>query len=117
MITLTLPYPPSINTYWQYHNKGVHLNPKGRAYRTHVTARCYEQLGLQSPLHGRLKVTIDAYPPDARLRDLDNIQKPLLDALEFAQVFLNDAQIDHLITQRKPIAAPKGQLIVTLEEV
>jgi crossover junction endodeoxyribonuclease RusA len=117
MITLTLPYPPSVNTYWRYHYKGVHLNPKGRAYRTLVTAHCYDQLGLTEPLRKRLKVTIHAYPPDARLRDLDNIQKPLLDALEFAQVFLNDAQIDHLTTQRQSVTPPKGHLIVTLEEV
>ncbi len=117
MITLTLPYPPSVNIYWRYHHKGVHLNPKGRAYRTLVTAHCYERFGLNAPLRGRLKVIIDAYPPDARLRDLDNIQKPLLDALEFAQVFLNDAQIDRLVTQRQSVTPPKGHLIVTLEEI
>ena len=44
----------------------------------------------------RLSVLINAYPPDRRKRDLDNILKSLLDALQHARVYPDDSQIDRL---------------------
>jgi crossover junction endodeoxyribonuclease RusA len=43
------------------------------------------------------------YPPDNRKRDVDNILKPLLDALEHANVYENDSQIDKLCVTRMPV--------------
>jgi crossover junction endodeoxyribonuclease RusA len=40
------------------------------------------------------------YPPDKRKRDVDNVLKPLLDALEHANVYENDSQIDKLYVER-----------------
>lgn len=55
---------------------------------------------------GRLSVEIDAHPPDRRRRDLDNLQKPLLDALEYAGVYEDDSQIDRLVSRRCAVASP-----------
>lgn len=41
-------------------------------------------------------------PPDRRKRDLDNLLKSLLDGLEGAGVFKDDAQIDDLQIVRRP---------------
>jgi crossover junction endodeoxyribonuclease RusA len=54
---------------------------------------------------------MDAFPPDRRRRDLDNIQKPVLDALEHVGVYEDDSQIDLLITRRREVV-PGGQLLV-----
>jgi crossover junction endodeoxyribonuclease RusA len=43
---------------------------------------------------------MDAFPPDRRQRDLDNLQKPALDAMEHAGVYQDDSQIDLLLTRR-----------------
>jgi crossover junction endodeoxyribonuclease RusA len=53
----------------------------------------------------RLAVKVEAYPP-RDIGDLDNLLKPLLDALEHAGVFENDKQVDDLrITRMHPVSA------------
>lgn len=48
------------------------------------------------PMEGRLAVVIHATMPDKRKRDIENIQKALLDSLEHAGVYIDDSQIDDL---------------------
>ena len=65
---------------------------------------------------GMLAMKVRAYPPDRRKRDIDNIQKPLLDALEKGRAFFNDCQIKHLTTvMKEPIKGAKT--IVTIRVV
>jgi len=82
---ITLPYPPSVNTYWRSIGRGrVIISSRGRLYRQSVIQDVSE---LDLPiLEGRLKVTIQAWMPDKRRRDVDNITKALLDALAHAMV-------------------------------
>ena len=62
---------------------------------------------------GMLAVKIRAYPPDRRKRDVDNLQKPLLDALEKGKAFYNDCQIKLLVTIMKhPVQG--GKTVVTI---
>ena len=69
-----------------------------------------------SPMAGMLAMKVRAYPPDRRKRDIDNIQKPLLDALEKGRAFFNDCQIKHLTTvMREPISG--GKTIVTIRTI
>jgi len=98
MIVLDLPWPPSVNTYWRHPTRGPlagrHLiSQQGRAYRDAVAADVRRR--SLEPITGRLAVTVDAHPPDARKRDLDNIGKALLDALAYAGVIRDDGDIDH----------------------
>ena len=59
-------------------------------------------LMMMDSLHyiARLAVKVEVYPPDRRRRDIDNVQKPILDALEKGQAYEDDSQIDLLISQR-----------------
>jgi len=70
-------------------------------------------MGVQ-PMAGSLTVWIDVYPPDRRRRDLDNIIKSLLDALEHGDAYHDDSQIDSLFVQRQRVV-PKGKVRVILE--
>jgi len=45
---------------------------------------------------GKLSVSIELFEPNKRRRDIDNLIQPLLDALEAANVFVNDHQINKL---------------------
>lgn len=114
-MTLTLPWPPSVNHYYaRNRNGGVRIGTRGRAYRTSVLATVME---AGRPRFGtaRLSVSVEAHPPTRRRFDLDNLGKATLDALEHAGVYQNDGQIDHLsITRHEP--QKPGKLVVTITE-
>lgn len=97
-ILLTLPYPPSVNTYWGFHGHRRFLTTKAVQFKKEVA----RQVSLQPIRFGndRLEVFITLNPPDKRTRDIDNIAKPTLDALVSANLFLDDSQIDRLVIVR-----------------
>ena len=68
------------------------------------------------PIKGRLALCMDAFPPDRRRRDLDNLQKAPLDSLEHAGVYENDSQIDLLVTRRM-VVRPDGRMVVRIENL
>ena len=52
------------------------------------------------PLTGFLSVELYFYPPDNRRRDIDNVQKCLLDSLEKGGLLADDYQIKRLLSER-----------------
>lgn len=118
MTTLSLPWPPSTNHYWRHVGHKVLISAEGRAYRTAVgkaATHARANGGLsQSPLTSRVAVSIYAYPPDRRRRDLDNLFKALLDSLTHAGVWGDDCQIDELTIRRCPVVkAGEMQIYIT----
>lgn len=113
-MTLTLPYPPSVNHYWRRVGPRTLISREGRTFRKNVCALLASGSGngpRKPPAGGRVALAMDAFPPDRRRRDLDNIQKPVLDALEHAGVYEDDSQIDLLLTRRGGVV-PNGRLEV-----
>ena len=107
---LILPYPPTMNTYWRHVGYRTLISREGRTFRRNVCAL----LGggrRRPPTSGRIALALDASPPDRRRRDLDNLQKPVLDALEHAGIYADDSQIDLLVTRRREVV-PGGRLEV-----
>ena len=102
MIELTLPWPPSTNTYYRNVAGKTLISAKGRAYRAAVAVQVLVQRGALR-LESRLCVAIVAHVPDKRRRDLDNLLKSTLDSLTHAGVWLDDSQIDSLTISRGPI--------------
>ena len=101
---VSLPWPPTVNTYWRHANKGgttiVYVAKEGQIYRTAVQGLVATKRKLHT---ARLRVEIEAWPPDKRKRDLDNILKSLLDALTYAGIWEDDSQIDDLRIYRATI--------------
>lgn len=101
---LTLPWPPSINHYWRHVMVGRRpttlISREGRTFRTNVCALLAGGGPRKPPAGGRIALAMDAFPPDRRRRDLDNIAKPVLDALQHAGVYEDDSQVDLLLTRR-----------------
>ncbi len=126
MITLTLPYPPSVNTYWgkriitskagaQFIS--VYVCTKGTVFASRVSHTVMLQLqGRVATLRGALVMTVDLYPPDLRHRDIDNGLKSLLDSMQKARVYVNDEQIKKLtIHVHEKVSG--GKAVVTIEEI
>ena len=107
---IVLPFPPSMNTYWRSFQGRMLISKKGREYRLAVA-----ELVASNPVRveGPLKVTIEAFRPDRRKRDLDNLFKATLDSLTHAGVWEDDSQIVDLRIYWAPILG--GMLKVTVE--
>jgi len=114
MIEITLPWPPSVNTYWRNFDGRMIISARGREYRETVG----DQMTLQKMVKhfkGQLKVEIEAFRPDKRRRDLDNLLKATLDGLAHAGVYEDDSQIvDLRIYWAKDIG---GMLKIKIEEI
>jgi crossover junction endodeoxyribonuclease RusA len=110
MVELVLPWPPSVNTYWRHPARGAlagrHIiSVAGRAYRKVVQSiTAAQQIGLCVSVP--CAIFVDAYPPDRRRRDLDNILKAALDSLVHAAVLADDSLIDELHVLRWAPSAP-----------
>ena len=89
-----LPFPPSVNHYWRHVGHRTLISRIGRAYRAQVL-HDVEQLGLRA-ITGPIKLEVIATRPDRRRRDVDNLLKSLLDALDHADVYEDDSQIHDL---------------------
>jgi len=112
---ITLPWPPSVNTYWRHPTTGKlagrHLiSEQGRKYREAVRALVLES-GRREKFTGPLSVHIEAFPPDRRRRDLDNILKSILDSMTYAGVWEDDYQVEELSISRATIG---GMVKVTI---
>lgn len=97
-IELTLPFPPSANQIWRRVGRRTLLSRKARLFRQRVLL-ILAPLRIQ-PVQGSLLVEIDIHPPDRRKRDLDNLPKAILDAIQHARVYEDDCRVDKLIVTR-----------------
>ena len=112
MITLRLPYPPTVNTYWRHKGNAIYVNPIGTTYRNNVFAIVASELGYHPKLKCRLGMAIELTMPDKRRRDIDNVFKAILDSLQYAGVYLNDSQIDDLRIRRLGVCPPGAADVV-----
>jgi Holliday junction resolvase RusA-like endonuclease len=111
VIELELPFPPSVNHYYRRVGFRTLISREGRRFREKV---CGLLAGAGvSPMAGPLVLEIELYPPDHRPRDIDNVQKALLDALEHGGLYKNDSQIVTLIVEkREPV--PGGRTLLRI---
>lgn len=109
---LILPWPPTLNTYRAIVNGRLITSKKGRQYCKDVAKLCVGHM----PEGAKLYVHVQAFPPDKRRRDLDNLPKALLDSMGKAGVYGDDSDIDRLeIVRMEPVKL--GKVIVTIEEI
>jgi len=113
-VTVQLPWPPTANHYWKRNGNIYFISKAGLYYRLTTSSTCFNFKGLFTSKQ-RLKVVVEAFPPDRRRRDLDNLCKCLLDSLQKAGVYADDSQIDYLLVVRRPELLNK--VSVTIEEI
>lgn len=111
---LTLPFPPSVNRIWRNVKGRTLLSREGRAYRQEVQwiiAAARQQGFGRRQVH----VSVAAYMPDARRRDIDNLWKAAGDALQASRVMDDDSQITRLLIEHRGIDRDRPRLEVTIE--
>lgn len=121
-INLSLPLPPSVNSYWRHRvikNKNgklypmVYVSKQGKDFQKAVR-RIVRKEKKNKKLLGRLDIHIYVTLPDRRKRDIDNYLKALLDAMEKADVYVNDNQVDRILIDRGDIEKP-GHVDVSIK--
>ncbi len=118
---LILPFPPSVNTYWRHPNKGAFagkslISAAGRKFQSAACAAIVEQLRrLPKPTSAPASVEIVLFPPDNRIRDLDNYNKALFDALTHAGVWEDDSQVKRMLVEWGPVI-PEGKVEITISK-
>lgn len=117
MTSIRLPFPPSMNHYWR--NLAINgrsrtvISEQGRRFRAQVKDIAW---ALHLPvIAGPCEVSIAAYMPDKRRRDIDNLLKATLDALVHAAVIEDDSNIHDLRIIRAG-HEPGGYLLVTVTQ-
>ena len=108
LISFATPWCPSVNHGYGTARTGrKYIKPAGVEYQRAVleTANRHQLKASE----GRLTVWVEAWPPDRRKRDLDNLGKFFLDSLHKAGIIEDDALIDDLRFVRMPVV--KGGLL------
>lgn len=98
-----------MNHYWRRVGSRTLISREGRRYFAAVLAVVMGR--LRQPARGPVRLHVTLHPPDARRRDMDNVLKPLIDAMENAGVYEDDSQIVELhVVKREP--RPCGRVLV-----
>ena len=112
MIELELPFPPVGEPLLPPGGAADADQPRGAQVRERVCCAPRGDRG-SGRLTGPLRVEIEVYPPDRRRRDIDNVQKALLDALEHGGAYRDDSQIVELTIEKRE-CVPAGRTLVRI---
>jgi crossover junction endodeoxyribonuclease RusA len=109
-LSLHLPYPPSVNSYYRNLGTKVLISAKGRQYRKAVANAIILGNG-KAMAHCRYAVTVTLHRKDKRIFDIDNCAKAILDSLTHAGVWEDDSLVDDLRLIRGSVKKPGGCVV------
>ena len=113
---LYLPFPPTVNNYYKKSaSGGRYISNKGRKFRDDTIKEVRNQLPGVA-VDYRMLVEVILFPPDNRMRDIDNYNKSLLDALTHSGVWEDDALIDQLFVYRGEVRSRNGSVYIRITE-
>lgn len=112
MITITLDYPPSTNNLWRA-GRSTNGRPQHYLSKQYATWKQAAEWTVKAAakangcIEGAYFLEVAAKRPDHRKRDLDNLIKPISDALVHGGLVQDDSQCQ-LIYMRWDDAVPSG---------
>ncbi|MBQ4315548.1 MAG: RusA family crossover junction endodeoxyribonuclease [Lentisphaeria bacterium] len=115
MITLELPFPPSVNHYYRHVGPRVLISREGRNYRERVASLIKAE--KLNKLGGDVELRVQLYPPDRRRRDVDNVLKVLLDTFTIGGLYNDDSQVKRLAIEKLEPMPPDGLAIIRIKEI
>ena len=111
---ITLPWPPTVNHYYTVARGRKILSKRGREYKISSSVEMLRQKISRYQDKGPYCISINAHPPDKRRRDLDNLLKPILDALVDYGAIEDDSQVDDLRIQRfNPVKGGRIEVLIS----
>ena len=117
-ITLELPFPPSVNTYWRNVGRTI-LSENARQFRASSMREIALQIAGLRPrpfITWPVALVVILQPPDRRKRDLDNMVKAVLDAITHAKVWQDDSLV-HDLRLRWGEIITGGKAVVTIKKL
>jgi crossover junction endodeoxyribonuclease RusA len=119
MLELTLPLPPSVNTYYKKYRNKLIISPAGMEFRKNVIALVDTIADIERfSKDDRLSLDVSFYPPDNRRRDLDNFcGKALQDALQHAGIYPDDSQLDSVTYNRMAVDREWPRVEIVLDRI
>lgn len=92
MIQTKLEYPPSANSIWRSSGSKVYRSAEYVSWRKAAEWTVKTAVRMQGgKIHGPYSLLIEAGRPDRRKRDIDNLIKPLSDALVHGGAIADDS--------------------------
>lgn len=113
---LYLPFPPTVNNYYKKSSSGgTFISNKGRKFRSEAAEAISEQLpGVH--IEDRMLVEVVLFPPTRAVRDVDNYNKALLDAITQAGLWEDDSLIDQLFNYRGEVRSRRGSIYLRITD-
>jgi crossover junction endodeoxyribonuclease RusA len=111
VITLTLPYPPSVNAYWMASGHRRYISKRGMEFKRAVAEACKD---LPSYQDQPVELSVILHPRDKRLMDIDNCGKAICDSLQ-GYLYEDDQQVWKLTIERSE-KIKGGGCVVTVKE-
>jgi crossover junction endodeoxyribonuclease RusA len=110
MITLHLPYPPSVNNYWIASGHRRFISKRGKDFKEYAADYCAK---TEAHYFGGVdvRVTIILHPRSKILMDIDNCSKAILDSLQ-GVMYDDDAQVQQLLIQRGHLKKGGGCTVI-----
>lgn len=113
-LVLRLPFPPTINHYYERIGDRTFLGKDGTLFRKRVAEACCHL--VSEPIKDRVLIKVTLHSKTGRSYDIDNRCKALLDSLTHAAVWNDDSQVDVLIVKRgRPING--GLCVVEISQI
>lgn len=111
MITMTLPYPVSVNAmYLNVSGKGRVKTPR---YKTWLEAAGWSiRAAKPTRLYGQFSLQMTLYTADEKRRDVDNTVKPVLDLLVAHDLIEDDAKCVELHVRKVRSATAYAEITV-----
>ena len=109
MLTIELPYPPSVNAYYVCVNNRLVIGSAGKKYRERVRAEIREA----GCLPGAVTVLAEFYPPDRRRRDVDNLFKAFFDAIKYGLIE-DDSEVKMIFAVMGSPVPPSGMVYLRI---
>lgn len=102
-------WPPTANHFWGASGASRYLTPE---YKTFLTECALVIAGTRLRVADGYFVDILATPPDNRVRDLDNVIKPTLDALTRCGVWKDDKLVVKILAEKTASEKNAGRVRV-----